>query len=222
MAPVLIPRTCTFFCDRARRRPYPGMRTRMILLVLSVLVACGGSGDGDDAPTMPGEEDFTPPPSNNGGGQPPGATDVTCQSGSDCDYWFCRCADGAVVNSALCVNSYCMDAASACPDACAYFDHGAWTGSAGGGPGTSQPLECGGYGSSDPDCDACFADECCDEGAACGENPDCEPYWDCAVACDGDPICRDECDAAYPDGAGVYAALESCLLDGCYDECVAP
>jgi len=192
------------------------MRARTILLLILSCAACGG---GDDAPSSPGNQDFTPPPETHGTGQPDGATSVTCSTGADCDYWFCRCADGAVVNSALCVNSYCMDAANACPPACEYFDHGAWTGAAGGGPGTSMPPACGDLGSSDPDCDACFHDACCDEGAACSDRADCLSYWDCAVACGSDPGCRDECDLQYPQGAGPYAALESCLLDSCSSQC---
>jgi hypothetical protein len=187
-----------------------------VLLFLG-LAACGGGGD--DAPDHPGDQDFTPPPTDDGTGMPPGATSFTCDVGEDCDFWFCQCADGAVVNSAFCVNGYCMDAASACPDACAFFDHGNWTGAAGGGPGTSQPLECGGLGSDTPSCDDCFHDQCCDQGETCGESQACLDYWDCAVACGGDPDCRAECDVLYPDGADAYGELEACVVGECSAAC---
>jgi hypothetical protein len=196
-----------------------------IAFLLLVAAACGGGGGGDDI--GPGDEDFTPPAESEGDGtsKPADATDTTCASSGDCAYWFCACADGAVVNSANCTNGWCMGAATACPDACASFEHGAWTGDAGGGPG--QPVDddppaggdCGGLGSADPTCDACYADECCGEGAACADNPSCLDYWDCAVGCGGDSLCRDDCDFLYPDGASDYASLEGCLLGACFDAC---
>jgi hypothetical protein len=111
-----------------------------------------------------------------------------------------------------------MDAATACPQACDYFQHGAWTGEAGGGPG-SIPDTCGSLGSENATCDACFRTSCCDEGAACGQTESCLDYWDCAVACNGDPQCRDSCDAQFPDGRSPYEALEGCLLDNCSTQC---
>src|SRR5688572_3034340 len=111
--------------------------TLAFTFTLLAAAACGGGGDD----LGPGEQDFTPPPDTEGDGtsQPAGATDTTCSAAEDCGYWFCACADGAVVNSAACTNGWCMGAAAACPEACAHFDHGDWTGEAGGGPG--QPLD---------------------------------------------------------------------------------
>lgn len=187
---------------------------RTILLFLVTVAACGG-----DPPVHPGGQSYVPPTMQQGsGGKPSGATSVTCSNAADCDYWFCECSDGAVVNSALCVNDYCMDAASACPQACDYFQHGAWTGTAGGGPG-SIPHSCGSLGSHDETCDACFRTSCCDEGTACGQTTSCLDYWDCAVACNGDPQCREDCDAQYPDGRAPYQALEGCLADNCSTQC---
>lgn len=193
-------------------------RAGLLLSTLLVLGACGG----DDGPSGPGGQSYTPPPSNQGDGQtrPPGATSFTCGAADDCAYWYCECADGFVVNSAQCVNGYCMDAASACPEACSYFQHGEWTGAAGGGPGSQPPTDsCGGLGSSDPVCDACGKESCCSESAACGDSPACLDYWDCAVACGGDAGCRAGCDAVYPDGISTYEALESCLVGACRAEC---
>ncbi|MDQ3367330.1 MAG: hypothetical protein M3680_18050 [Myxococcota bacterium] len=170
---------------------------------------------------MPGDQSFDPPPEQQGTGKPGDATSVTCSEAKDCDYWYCRCEDGAVVNSALCVNGFCMNAAAACPRACEYFDHGAWTGQAGGGPGTTPtPPTCGGLGSDKLACDTCLRDQCCDEARTCGTNSSCLSYWDCVLACDGSPSCQLQCDDAYPTGAAPYEGLRDCLLDSCYAQCV--
>lgn len=185
-------------------------------LVFVAVVACGSDGN---SPTGPGDQSYNPPPEMTGSGTPSGATSYTCQQAADCGYWYCRCEDGAVVNSALCVNGYCMNAETACPRACEYFDHGKWTGEAGGGPGMTMTT-CGGLGSQNAACETCMENECCSEASACGNSATCLDYWDCAVACNGDAGCRDECDALYPSGAAPYEALRDCLLDNCYSQCV--
>jgi hypothetical protein len=190
--------------------------TRILLLVIFI-AACGG-GDGDSI--QPGSQNYDPPPEQMGTGKPSGATSVTCTNAEDCGYWYCRCEDGAVVNSALCTNGYCMDAQSACPRACQYFNHGMWTGEAGGGPQTMQPKTCGGLGSDKPACDACMKQECCSQATSCGNSSSCFPYWDCWLACDGDPFCEDDCRATYPGGVGPFEGLRDCLLDNCQSECV--
>ena len=183
-----------------------------------VLAACGGDGDSSDP--GPGSQSYTPPPEMSGSGTPGGATSYACSKAEDCGYWFCRCEDGAVVNSALCVNSFCMNAASACPRACEYFNHGAWTGEAGGGPGGTTTQTCGGLGSDLVACDSCMRDECCSEATACGNSQSCLKYWDCVLLCDGDPGCKASCEDLYPGGAGPYEGLRDCLLDNCYSQCV--
>ena len=185
-------------------------------LVFVVLVACGGDGD---SPTGPGDQSYNPPAETMGSGTPTGATSYTCEQAEDCGYWYCRCEDGAVVNSALCVNGYCMNAETACPRACEYFDHGKWTGEAGGGPGTTTS-SCGGLGSANAACETCMESKCCSEATACGTSLSCLDYWDCVVPCNGDPACRDQCDAQYPAGAAPYEALRDCLLDNCHSQCV--
>lgn len=196
---------------------------RLELLVFSSLLLVTSACGGDDGPSGPGSQSYTPSPTSQGDGKtrPEGATTYTCNSAEDCGYWYCECADGFVVNSALCVNQYCMDAASACPSACTYFQHGDWTGAAGGGPGTTPPPDntCGGIGSSDPVCNACGNENCCSEAEACGGSAACLDYWDCAVPCGGDPSCRAQCDELYPAGIYRYEALESCLVGSCSSEC---
>jgi hypothetical protein len=185
------------------------------VFVLFVTAACGG----DDAPTSPGAQTLppsTPPPSGST------TTQTTCSSSDPCDYWFCRCDDGAVVNAAYCNNGYCSTADAICPTACTSFQHGGWTGVAGGGPDQPQPPSstCGGLGSSNGACNACFEDECCAQGSACGSNSGCLDAWDCIVACNGDFACRATCeDNASSSGLAAYEALESCLLSACGGEC---
>jgi hypothetical protein len=187
-------------------------------LVVVVVVACGG----DEGSLGPGGQNFDPPPEQQGTGKPNDATSFTCSQAEDCGYWYCRCEDGAVVNSALCVNGFCMGAETACPRACSYFNHGSWTGEAGGGPGnnTPTPKTCGGLGSDLPACDTCMRDRCCDEASACGNNSSCLSYWDCVVACDGSSSCRLACEDTFPSGVGPYEGLRDCLLDNCHSACV--
>lgn len=195
------------------------MNKIFMLVMVTSLAACGGD-DGNDI--GPGDQSYNPPNQQTGGGVPSGATSVTCTQGEDCGYWYCQCADGFVVNSALCSNGYCMDAASQCQDACTYFSHGAWTGAAGGGPSQPPPTSstCGGLGSSKAACDSCMHDSCCDEASACGNNSSCLNYWDCYLACDGDSLCQSDCEDAYPSGVSPYQGLHDCLIDACYSECV--
>ncbi len=186
--------------------------------VLGFLLVAACSGDDD--PIGPGGQSYDPPTEQTGGGKPSDATSVTCAQADDCNYWYCQCADGAVVNSALCVNGYCMGAQSACPRACDAFDHGAWTGAAGGGPTSMPPQTCGGLGSQNPACESCMKQDCCDEAASCGNSSSCFPYWDCVIACNGDSFCESQCEDDYPAGVGSFEGLRDCLLDNCYSECV--
>ena len=190
---------------------------KILALVCIVAAACGGDDDGSIGP---GNQNYDPPTEQQGSGKPSDATSVTCSQAEDCGYWYCRCEDGAVVNSALCVNGFCMGAQSACPRACEYFDHGAWTGEAGGGPTMTTPTTCGGLGSDLVACDSCMKDQCCDEASACGSTTSCLSFWDCSLACDGDPGCKAECEDLYPSGVAPYEGLRDCLLDNCYAQCV--
>jgi hypothetical protein len=196
------------------------MRTCCYLIPFAfLLAACGGT----DSPG-PGDQTYTPPGgTGSGSADPSDATSVTCQGLNDCDYWFCECADGAVVNSALCQNGFCMGAKSACPDACHYFGHGDWTGQAGGGPdqghGSGSGDSCGTLGSSDGSCNACVHASCCAADATCSASGACVDYWNCAITCAGDPSCLDFCDQDYPAGRGGYEQLESCIYNDCSAEC---
>ncbi|HEY4057423.1 MAG TPA: hypothetical protein VGM39_12485 [Kofleriaceae bacterium] len=192
------------------------------ILVLG-LAACGGD-DGGSAPGA-GSQTYTPPAGGGGSSAPVSdRTSQTCSGLDDCDYWFCECADGGVVNSALCQNGYCMGAMSACPSACDYFHHGAWTGHAGGGPQThggsgsgSSGGSCGNLPSAGASCDACVTDSCCSEASSCTGS--CRSYWDCVGGCNGDYDCLDACDAGNPDGRDAAQDLISCTESSCSSEC---
>jgi hypothetical protein len=190
---------------------------KSLILVCVVAAACGGDDDGS---VGPGSQSFDPPAEQQGSGKPSDATSFTCAKAEDCGYWYCRCEDGAVVNSALCVNGFCMGAQSACSRACEYFGHGQWTGEAGGGPGGTTTTTCGGLGSDLVACDTCMKSQCCAEASACGGTSSCLNYWDCSLACDGDPSCKTQCENTYPSGVVPFENLRDCLLDNCYMQCV--
>lgn len=190
---------------------------RSWIVIVGVAVAFAGACAGDDGSSIPpGKQDFVQPP---GSTTPAETTSVTCSQSDPCDYWYCACADGAVVNGAYCYQGLCAAAGGICPAACAAFGHGEWTGNAGGGPSQDGP-RCGGLGSSGAACNACFSDACCAQGDACGSSPSCLDHWDCVVACGGNASCRASCeDRATASGLAAYEALEGCLLDNCATEC---
>ncbi len=188
------------------------------LLLVSLASCSGGGGEGDTIGA--GGQDYVPDSTDNGGGRPDNATNVTCSSAqADCAYWFCRCEDGAVVNSANCVNGFCLDAQASCPDACSYFDHGDWTGAAGGGPTQEPPgPNCGSQGGS-LECQQCSETECCSQSASCTDNPECLNLWDCVVDCRGDGGCVSNCEDQHFSGVDDFYSYTSCLDSNCLDEC---
>ncbi|MBS1122650.1 MAG: hypothetical protein H6Q90_4878 [Deltaproteobacteria bacterium] len=188
---------------------------RFVPLFTFLLVAACSDGGSTIGPGPQTHVPTTPPPPSSP------TTSVTCSASDPCDFWFCQCADDAVVNSAFCNQGLCSEASAICPEACTAFGHGAWTGVAGGGPGQPpQPSSCGGLGSSTQSCDTCFEAQCCTEGKACGDDPSCLDHWDCVVGCNGDGGCRAACDdTADPTGRAHYEALEACLLSDCGDVC---
>ncbi|HEY4181815.1 MAG TPA: hypothetical protein VGM90_33460 [Kofleriaceae bacterium] len=190
-------------------------------ILVAGLAACGGGDDGGGSGA--GSQTYVPP----AGGSPAPVTDrtsETCSGLDDCDYWFCECADGGVVNSSLCQNGFCMGAMSACPSACAAFNHGAWTGHAGGGPqtgghgsGSGSGATCGNLPSAGASCDACVKGNCCAAATSC--DGACRSYWDCVGGCNGDNDCLDACDAGNPDGRDAAQNLTACAQDSCNSEC---
>ena len=148
-----------------------------------------GTGSGADKPNG---GTLNPPPVDDGTGKPSNATSFTCNVAEDCGNWFCECSDGFVVNSAFCMNGYCLDASGACADACttSLWDHGTWTGFAGGGPGGTSVTTgsdgsgggnggvgggdgSGGYGGEGP------GPVCLEYGEQCSDPLEC-----CSYACD--------------------------------------
>ncbi len=149
------------------------------------------------------------------------STGETCSGGSaeECSYWYCRCADGALVNSRFCSNGACKGPGAICEDSCQYFGHGAWTGLAGGGPPPPNPDGSSGNNSNgDPgntqSCDACIQEDCGWERDACLDEPDCGDYTSCV---------RDEdaftCSERYPFGQTPYDDLAFCIESNCSSIC---
>jgi hypothetical protein len=211
----------------------------LFAFVAVAVAACGGGGDGgggggnggggDNPVTTPGKETYTPPTNSTpGGGKPEHATSVTCSTADDCGYWYCRCQDGAIVNSANCTNGYCLDQTVACPNGCSAFKHGTWTGDYGGGPSTqstSSSSSSGGSGgdqcgTTDTTCGLCLRQSCCAESLACYKSSACQSYLDCIATCAGDTDCLFACESANPDGASNGTALEDCGKANCPSECV--
>lgn len=165
--------------------------------------------------------------------------DACMMADPDCANWFCRCEDGAVVNARFCDNGFCSGPGAICPDACVAFQHGAWTGYAGGGvkqedppkDGGSTPDMGGGGGTTDPPddgpmcatssansnstCDQCGRASCCEEIQRCEGSGACLDFWDCVVFGN----VRQDCEDQYPDGIFDYEDLEYCLVSECSGEC---
>jgi hypothetical protein len=90
------------------------------------------SSNEESGPTESTDE--TSPPADD---KPSGATNVACKTSDDCGNWCCDGKDSSgrvtPVNSANCIDGWCLDAASSCPKACSAFGK-TWIGTAGGGP----------------------------------------------------------------------------------------
>ena len=116
------------------------------------VVACSGGSDGTSSGSgsSSGQSSGSPSGSPSGSGTarsseqtapdddtaPPKATAPTgkaCSGADDCAYWYCRCNDGALVNSRQCYNGSCQGPKAHCESACNGFKHGGWSGNAGGG-----------------------------------------------------------------------------------------
>lgn len=107
---------------------------------------------------------------------------------------------------------------------------GAATGGAGAGGGNSDGIvrtsaACGevpilGDFDMPPDaCVTCMNTNCCDEATACGNDPTCIGFRDCAAACGTfDIACRQACGAQYGPGA-TNSAFNACRADSCADSC---
>jgi len=107
--------------------------------------------------------------------------------------------------------------------------------SAGTGTGGTPPLSVGGAGGDDAGgaagdagiggpsaageaCLACGAGACGASLRACEQNPECGPWLDCVMACDG-AACSRACDARYSGLSRVYYGIYSCLCGSCSAEC---
>jgi hypothetical protein len=113
-----------------------------------VLACSSGGGDdkgGPDPSISPGSQtapEMTVAPAD------PAPTGKACVTYDDCDYYYCRCNDNAVVNSRVCSQGRCQAASAHCDTACNYFNHDGWSGVYGGGDAPSTGGTTGSGGSS--------------------------------------------------------------------------
>ena len=123
-----------------------GFATSSILV--AVVTACSGSatstGTGSSGSSGSSTDGTVPKggetvPDGTGTPSTPAPTGKSCGTADECAYYFCRCADGAIVNSRLCSQHVCQGAAAHCGTACTTFRHGAWTGTYGGGDTPAPP-----------------------------------------------------------------------------------
>lgn len=224
-----------------RSQGYAALASMFVVVAVTV-AACGGGDQGNQGSiTTPGKDTYQPPTTGaTGTGKPAHATDVTCSSANACGNWYCACKDGAIVNSANCTNGYCLDQTVACPDACSWFKHGAWTGDYGGGPKPPSSSSTGGGGTGGSSgnggttnstgsgqqcstnatpCGACLAKNCCDLSNSCSKTQDCSEYIQCTGNCAHDETCLDGCAQAYPSGADVGRDFYNCGDASCPGEC---
>jgi hypothetical protein len=70
------------------------------------------------------------------------------------------------------------------------------------------------------DCNPCFEQACCAQGAACGDSDNCLAFVACWSDCpSGDAACDNGCAAAYPQGSALFAAVVGCLNQNCEAQC---
>jgi hypothetical protein len=88
-----------------------------------------GSETAPDVPASGGSSSL----SSSGASSSSSSNGTTCGSAQECAHYYCRCNDGAIVNSRFCKNGSCQLPSAHCESACQAFRHGGWSGSAGGG-----------------------------------------------------------------------------------------
>ena len=133
--------------------------------VVSLVCACSGTGATGTSPeggTAPGNvnKGAETAPDDNKTPSTLTPTGKSCSSADDCAYYYCKCSDGAVVNSRMCSQNVCQGAAAHCTTACTTFHHGAWTGTYGGGDTTTPPTTKD-AGKTDPRAGSCTSKDQC-------------------------------------------------------------
>lgn len=113
-------------------------RYAIILLSTCLSVACdspgnggnGGNGNGGNGGNGGNDNPvYTPPAGQRPANAEDHHTSYSCGSSSDCQYWFCQCTNGSIVNSSFCDNGACLDASASCTDGVRRVrDHLDWIG----------------------------------------------------------------------------------------------
>jgi hypothetical protein len=70
-------------------------------------------------------------------------------------------------------------------------------------------------------CQACSAQHCAAQQAACAGSAACTALESCLAGCAGEPACRSQCvlDHPVPDGADLPASLDACVASSCASAC---
>lgn len=79
---------------------------------------------------------------------------------------------------------------------------------------------CGGFASTDPQCNACLMTSCCTEGTTCNGDTACVAITDCVQSCTDD-TCTAGCLAANPGGVTDFNSLTGCVNNECASSCGA-
>jgi hypothetical protein len=151
---------------------------------------------------------------------------AACGASADCDTLFScvqACAQGDTACQNTCAtnspngvatyNAFTSCMSNACSTACSGGDAGVPPADAG---------MCGGYGSSNPTCNACLDGSCCTQASACGASADCSTLFNCVQACaQGDATCQNTCATNSPNGVATYNAFIDCMNTNCTTACGA-
>jgi cysteine-rich repeat protein len=99
------------------------------------------------------------------------------------------------------------------------FGGGGSAGSIGGSAGSGGGLSCEVLSTGDPQCDACYQDQCCDQGSACVNNAACLDVLDCLGSCGDEPFCQQQCVDNNPEGANLLFGVIECINGPCSFAC---
>ena len=92
-------------------------------------------------------------------------------------------------------------------------------GGANGGPASGSTCSLG-ITFSQPACNQCVSQSCCNEDNACAEDSDCRAVTACVKSCSaGDTSCKNDCAQSHPSGTRHLTALASCVTAGCKSAC---
>jgi hypothetical protein len=84
--------------------------------------------------------------------------------------------------------------------------------------GTAGTGTCGGFNSTDMNCNTCLTTSCCSEGSTCGANSACQAIYNCVKGCSTD-ACAQTCLTNNPNGVNDFDAFTTCVENDCNTLC---